>query len=216
MPTPLAAVEAPRAEGCNREEAPPPAPDDLSSPEVVRPEDHVRLVRFALRGLTRPQDEDDDVAAGVLVLVRCAEAWNAGRVVGCGWASYATRRVRWEWIRRNFNRGKPRRVLEVPFFLEGADEEDEVERPETATEDPGFAAAAARADVALLLEGLDPRARYVLERRFGFRGEAATFARIGAELGLSAQGAKAIEKRALARVRKRAAGRRRPNVYDSP
>lgn len=172
-------------------------------PAEVHPEEHVKLARFALRGLSKREDEEEDVGFAIVVLVTAAQAWNAGRVT-CGWSTYAANRVRWEWIRRNYNRGKPRRVSEVPLFLPGKTEDDEIERRETAVEDPAIRQAEARRDVRQLLAGLEERERYVLERRFGIRGEAATRDEIGQEIGVTREAVRQAERKALGKLRKRA------------
>ncbi|MHB8799818.1 MAG: sigma-70 family RNA polymerase sigma factor [Thermoanaerobaculia bacterium] len=175
---------------------------------TIRPEDHLALVRYALRGRTRPEDEEDDIAAGVLVLVQCARAWNAGRVT-CGWTTFVVARVRWAWIRRHFNRGKSRRVPEVPLFLAAPDDEEaEIERPEMAVEDPELSATEARTDVAALLAHLSPVTREVLVRRFGLDGEPASREEVGAALGLTANQVAGRERGGLSLLRK-VAGRKR-------
>lgn len=179
----------------------------------IRPEEHIKLARYALRGLTRPEDEDDDIGFAIVVLVDCANRWNAGRFE-CSWTSYVMNRIRWEWIRRRFIRGNPRRVPETPLFLVGDDEDDEIERDELAVEDPGPAQAGARVDVEKLLATLTPKEAGVIRRRFGIGTEPATFDEIGEDLGVGKERVRQIERGALARLRKRA-GRGRANVYDS-
>lgn len=163
----------------------------------------MKLARLALRRLGLRADEEDALGFALLDLVEAARRWNAGGVE-CAWTTFAFNRIRWEWYRRNFVRGKPRRIPEVPLFLPGADEEDEIERPETALEDPAVRQAEARRDARALLAGLEERERFVLERRFGIRGEAATLEEIGREIGVTREAVRQVERKALRKLRKRA------------
>jgi len=177
---------------------------------LILPEQHLRLVRLALRGLTRPEDEEDDIAEGVLVLVQSAQAWNAGRV-GCAWTTFAVSRVRWGWIRRNFNRGKPRRVPEVPLYLSSPDDEEaEIERPEMARADPDLARTEARVDVENLLAGIPELEARILRRRFGLEGEPASVDALAAELRIPRSRVRRLEQKTIATLRKRAA---RPSTF---
>jgi len=179
---------------------------------LVHAEQHVRLAAFALRGLTRPADEEEDLGFAIVVLVDCANRWNTGRFE-CSWPSYVLNRIRWGWIRRRFIGGKPRRVPEVPLFLLGDDDEAELERPEMAVEDPEPHAAETRADVEKLLATLTPKEADVIRRRFGIGTEPATFDEIGEDLGVGRERVRQIERKALATLRKRAA---RPSRFRKP
>ena len=57
------------------------------------------------------------------------------------------------------------------------------------------------AELDRLLSSLDERERFVLRKRYGFDGPPATQADIGAELGLSADRIRQIERQALAKLR---------------
>ncbi|MBK9968272.1 MAG: sigma-70 family RNA polymerase sigma factor [Holophagales bacterium] len=96
------------------------------------------------------------------------------------------------------------RSAEVPLFLPGANEDDEIERAETAAEDPAIRQADARRDVEKLLETLPPREARVLRLRYGIGGgEPMQLQEIARKLDLSPSGASLLARRAIARLRPR-------------
>lgn len=176
--------------------------EELADLPPVRAEEHIPLALAILARTYRPaRDDDDEVGFAVLSLVRAAAEWNERRP--CPWPAFASQRMRWDRIRRFQLTPARAKELEVPLFLPGVDEDDEIERSETALEDPAFRQAEARRDAGELLAGLEDRERFVLERRFGVRGEAATREQIGRELGTTKEAVRQVEGEALRKLRKR-------------
>lgn len=172
-------------------------------PSPIRPEEHVRLaLAMAHRVFRRPTD--DDRGEALVALVEAAAQWNAGKRP-CRWSTFAGSRIRWDLLYRFQLASAASIRAEVPLFLSGKDDDEvELERPEIAVEDRRLRQLEARADVAALLAGLEPRERYVLERRFGIRGEAATCEAIGREIGVTREAVRQVERKAIGRLRKRA------------
>ena len=188
---------------------------DLAALPPVRAEEHLGLARFIVRR-TVARPDPDDLANAFLGLVGAAAAWNAGKRP-CPWASFAANQVRWTVLCRFRPGACVPRAAEVPLFLEAPDDDEaEIERPEMAREDPGFARAEDAVDGAGLLASLGPIERQVLERRYGFRGEPSTRERIGAEMGLSTGRVAGLEARALAKLRKKVRRRTFTIPLDGP
>lgn len=168
--------------------------------DPIRPEEHLGLVRHVVR-----RRDDDELADAVLVLVRTAADWNAGRApAGVGWSTLVRNRIVWSRLTAWRTPAAKSRAAEVPLFLPGKNEDDEVERHEMAVEDPAPRQAEAQRDALALLAGLEERERFVLERRFGIRGEAATREQIGREMGVTREAVRQVERKAIAKLRKRA------------
>jgi RNA polymerase sigma factor (sigma-70 family) len=172
----------------------------VTTPPEIRPEDHIGLVKHVLR-----RRDDDELADAVLELVRTASDWNAGRrPAGVAWSTLVRNRIVWSRLTAWRTPAAKARSAEVPLFLPGANEDDEIERAETAAEDPAIRQADARRDVEKLLETLPPREARVLRLRYGIGGgEPMQLGEIARELDLSPSGASLLARRAIARLRPR-------------
>jgi RNA polymerase sigma factor (sigma-70 family) len=176
---------------------------------------HLPFVRWHARrvgSLGRPLEHDELVAEGVIGLVRAIQMFDPGK--GTELAPIATWHIRQRMVRAarrawglvhvpvhaNAPEADVSRLPGIPLDAPGAEPADLEPTPEDA-----YAAAELRDRLRRLVDDLDERSAHVMIRRLDF----ATLDVIGAELGLTRERVRQIERDAVGQMRRWVARDRR-------
>ncbi len=172
----------------------------LSHSEQIR----ARLIEVNLRLLLSvglkfyPKEVDKCVSIGVTALMDAVDKFDYQR--GFKFSTFATRPIGWEYLKYRQTQIRPRGAFEARMV--SSDGFDVAEKSPGESPEQAIARnAKQRALILSHLEGLDPRDREVVVRRYGLDGEEPeTLETIGRRLGVSKERIRQIEFRTLVKL----------------